>query len=104
MEESRGLSVKEPFFTREDVPPVLETNKYWLLNVLRDDLTWLCPVEREGTYGEKCEYLHEIDLSLVDPMLVFEFIHRIIDILTDYLGDVSESSIRENFVTVYQVI
>lgn len=36
-------------------------------------------------------------------MLVFEFIHRIIDILTDYLGDVSESSIRENFVTVYQV-
>lgn len=42
-------------------------------------------------------------LYIVDPMLVFEFIHRIIDILTDYLGDVSESSIRENFVTVYQV-
>lgn len=36
-------------------------------------------------------------------MLVFEFIHRIMDILTDYLGEVSESSIRENFVTVYQV-
>lgn len=36
-------------------------------------------------------------------MLVFEFVHRIIDVLTDYLGDVSESSIRENFVTVYQV-
>lgn len=48
MEESGGLSIKEHFFTREDVPPVLETNKYWLLNVLRDDLTWLCPVEREG--------------------------------------------------------
>jgi AP-3 complex subunit mu len=48
MEESGGLAVKEPFFTRDDVPPVLETNKYWLLNVLRDDLTWLCPVEREG--------------------------------------------------------
>lgn len=43
-----GLSLKEPFFTRDDVPPVLESNKYWLLNVLRDDLTWLCPVEREG--------------------------------------------------------
>lgn len=36
-------------------------------------------------------------------MLVFEFSHRIIDILNDYLGEVSESSIRENFVTVYQV-
>jgi AP-3 complex subunit mu len=43
-----GLSIKEPFFTRDDVPPVLETNRYWLLNVLRDDLTYLCPVEREG--------------------------------------------------------
>lgn len=41
--------------------------------------------------------------KIVDPMLVFEFIHRIMDILTDYLGEVSESSIRENFVTVYQV-
>ncbi|KAI9480759.1 MAG: Mu homology domain-containing protein [Benjaminiella poitrasii] len=80
-------TLKDSYFTRDDVPPVLETNKYWLLNVLRDDLTWLCPVERE-----------------VDPMLVFEFIHRIMDILTDYLGEVSESSIRENFVTVYQLL
>lgn len=50
MQESgaNGGSNKEAFFTREDVPPVLETNKYWLLNVLREDLTWLFPVEREG--------------------------------------------------------
>jgi AP-3 complex subunit mu len=40
----------------------------------------------------------------VDPLLVFEMIHRIIDILVDYLGDVSEASIRDNFVTVYQVL
>ncbi|KAG0169220.1 AP-3 complex subunit mu-2 [Apophysomyces sp. BC1015] len=82
-----GLQSKGSYFSREDVPPILETNKYWLLNVLRNDLVWLCPVERE-----------------VDPMLVFEFLHRIIDILTDYLGDVSELSIRENFVTVYQLL
>ncbi|KAI8379454.1 AP-3 complex subunit MU-1 [Radiomyces spectabilis] len=87
LDDKTGLGLKESYFTRDDVPPVLETNKYWLLNVLRHDLTWLCPVERE-----------------VDPMLVFEFIHRIIDILTDYLGEVSESSIRENFVTVYQLL
>ncbi|KAG0750595.1 hypothetical protein G6F57_000571 [Rhizopus arrhizus] len=82
-----NIPLKESYFVRDDVPPVLETNKYWLLNVLRDELTWLCPVERE-----------------VDPMLIFEFIHRIIDILTDYLGDVSETSIRDNFVTVYQLL
>lgn len=39
---------KEPFYSREDVPPILETPKYWLLNVLRNDLIWLCPVDREG--------------------------------------------------------
>ncbi|ORX59464.1 clathrin adaptor, mu subunit [Hesseltinella vesiculosa] len=87
LERSDISSNQEAFFTKEDVPPVLESNKYWLLNVLRDDLTWLCPVEKE-----------------VDPMLVFEFIHRIIDVVTDYLGDVSEASIRENFVTVYQLL
>jgi AP-3 complex subunit mu len=42
-------------------------------------------------------------IFLVDPLLVFEMIHRIIDILVDYLGDVSEVSIRDNFVIVYQV-
>ncbi|KAI8076765.1 Mu homology domain-containing protein [Halteromyces radiatus] len=82
-----GTSGKESFFTKQDIPPVLESNKFWLLNVFRDDLTWLCPVDKE-----------------VDPMLVFEFLHRIIDVLTDYLGDISEASIRENFVTVYQLL
>lgn len=43
-----NIPLKESYFVRDDVPPVLETNKYWLLNVLRDELTWLCPVEREG--------------------------------------------------------
>jgi AP-3 complex subunit mu len=46
---------------------------------------------------------HMLLLPLVDPLLVFEMIHRIIDILVDYLGDVSEVSIRDNFVIVYQV-
>lgn len=40
--------LKEAYYTREDVPPVLETPKYWLLHVLRNDLIWLCPVDREG--------------------------------------------------------
>ncbi|KAH8556450.1 Mu homology domain-containing protein [Umbelopsis sp. PMI_123] len=78
---------KDISFTKEDVPPILETSKYLLLHVLRDGLVWLCPVDKE-----------------VDPLLVFEMIHRIIDILVDYLGDVSEVSIRDNFVIVYQLL
>lgn len=100
---------KEPFYSREDVPPILETPKYWLLNVLRDDLIWLCPVDREGKGCVRLVWDHihlgtEMCEIVVDPMLVFEFIHRIIDILTDYLAEVSEPSIRENFVTVYQLL
>lgn len=54
---TNGASNKEAFFSREDVPPILETNKYWLLNVLREDLTWLFPVEREGLLKERIVYL-----------------------------------------------
>lgn len=43
-----GIAGKESFFTKQDIPPVLESSKYWLLNVFRDDLTWLCPVDKEG--------------------------------------------------------
>jgi AP-3 complex subunit mu len=41
---------------------------------------------------------------LVDPMMVFEFMHRIADIMQEYFGQVSETVIKENFVTVYQLL
>lgn len=41
-------NTKEVSFTKEDVPPILETSKYLLLHVLRDGLVWLCPVDKEG--------------------------------------------------------
>jgi hypothetical protein len=34
---------------------------------------------------------------------VIEFLHRIVDILVEYFGEVSEISIRDNFDVVYQV-
>jgi AP-3 complex subunit mu len=46
--EDVAMTGKDGFFTKQDIPPVLESSKYWLLNVLRDDLTWLCPVDKEG--------------------------------------------------------
>ncbi|KAJ2964241.1 hypothetical protein NQZ79_g773 [Umbelopsis isabellina] len=98
---------KDATFTKEDVPPIIETSKYLLLHVLRDGLVWLCPVDKEGELAFNFivgyMFLYLYMLLPVDPLLVFEMIHRIIDILVDYLGDVSEASIRDNFVTVYQV-
>lgn len=37
-------------------------------------------------------------------MMVFEFMHRIADIMQEYFGQVSETVIKENFVTVYQLL
>ena len=40
---------------------------------------------------------------LVDPLFVFAFLQRFVEILQDYLGDVSASSLKDNFDVVYQV-
>ncbi|KAG0368445.1 AP-3 complex subunit mu-2 [Gamsiella multidivaricata] len=73
--------------TREDVLPIISSPKYQLINVYRDGLTYLSPITKE-----------------VDPMMVFEFLHRIPDIMQEYFGQVSETVIKENFVTVYQLL
>jgi len=40
----------------------------------------------------------------VPPLLVIEFIHRICDVLQDYLGEVREDVVKENFVLLYQLL
>ena len=40
---------------------------------------------------------------IVDPLFVFAFLQRFVEILQDYLGDVSASSLKDNFDVVYQV-
>ncbi|KIJ56590.1 hypothetical protein M422DRAFT_148680 [Sphaerobolus stellatus SS14] len=37
-----------------------------------------------------------------NPLFVFAFLQRFVDILQDYLGDVSSSSLKDNFDVVYQ--
>ncbi|KAL1919318.1 uncharacterized protein VTP21DRAFT_2011 [Calcarisporiella thermophila] len=71
----------------EAFSPVTMTQKHNLLHVYRDGMVWLCPVEKE-----------------VDPLMVFEFLHRIIDILAEYLGEVNEVTVKDNFVVVYQLL
>jgi len=41
--------------------------------------------------------------AAVDPVFVFAFLHTFLDILREYLGDVTAGTIRDNFDTVYQV-
>ena len=39
----------------------------------------------------------------VPPLLVTEFLHRMADIFKEYFHELSETSLKENFVTVYEV-
>merc|ERR1712070_459412 len=71
----------------EDLCPVLSTHKHYMVHVYRFDLFFLCIVQTE-----------------VSPLLVIEFIHRICDVLKDYLGEVREDVVKENFVLVYQLL
>ncbi|KAG9306556.1 hypothetical protein G9A89_004753 [Geosiphon pyriformis] len=71
----------------EELTPVLSMSKYQLVHIQRSNLTFLSPVSSE-----------------VDPLMVLEFQHRIVDILTEYLGEVSENTIKDNFDIVYQLL
>lgn len=37
------------------------------------------------------------------PLLVFDFLNRIIEIFSSYFREVTEDTIKENFTTIYQV-
>ena len=38
------------------------------------------------------------------PLFVIEFLHRIVDVFAEYFGECSEMKIKENYVTVYEVL
>jgi len=71
----------------QDLSPVITTAKHYLIHAYRFDLFFLCVVQTE-----------------VSPLLVIEFIHRICDVLGDYLGEVREDVVKENFVLLYQLL
>jgi AP-3 complex subunit mu len=37
------------------------------------------------------------------PLLIIEFLYRVVDVFTDYFENVTEAVIKENFLVVYQV-
>lgn len=73
--------------SREDVPPILNTSKYYLINIYRNNLFFLATVTHE-----------------VAPLFCIEFLHRVFDTFTEYFTTVDESALKENFSTVYQLL
>jgi AP-3 complex subunit mu len=49
-------------------------------------------------------YFLNVASAEVPPLLVIEFLDRVASIFVEYFEKLNENSIRENFVTVYQVL
>mmetsp|Transcript_80096 Transcript_80096/g.159843 ORF Transcript_80096/g.159843 Transcript_80096/m.159843 type:complete len:434 (+) Transcript_80096:103-1404(+) len=75
------------YSAREEVPPVMFTSKYYLISVHRDDLFLVASVKDD-----------------MAPLLVIEFLHRVVDVFMDYFGAVDEMAIKDNFSTCYQLL
>lgn len=69
------------------MPPVISTSKYYLISALRENNFLLATTTAE-----------------TPPMVALEFLHRVFDIFAEYFGDVEETTIKENFATVYQLL
>jgi len=74
-----------PYFS--EVNPVIATQKYYLLHVLAKDLFFLAVVGQD-----------------VQPLLVFEFLHRVVKIFRDYFGGLNDFAVKDNFITAYQLL
>jgi len=73
--------------SKEEMPPVVATSKYYLISIYRDDV-----------------FLMVTSTGETQPLLAVEFLHRVFDIFEEYFGTVEESTIKENFATVYQLL
>ncbi|VDO91908.1 unnamed protein product [Soboliphyme baturini] len=71
----------------EDVPPILSTPHYYLITIYRFQMYFVAVVAVEAP-----------------PLLVIEFLHRVVDTFVDYFEDCTDSIIKENYVTIYELL
>ena len=71
----------------DDVAPLFATPRHVLVHVKRGELFIIGAVGRE-----------------VAPLLVIELLSRIADLLEMYLKELTEDALRDNFITVYQLL
>ncbi|GAB1598610.1 AP-3 complex subunit mu-1-like isoform X8 [Argonauta hians] len=71
----------------DDVPPVIATPHHYLINIYRNQLYFVAVVTTE-----------------VSPLFVIEFLHRVFDTFEDYFTECTESTIKEHYVIVYELL
>ncbi|CAF3593556.1 unnamed protein product [Adineta steineri] len=89
-----GKSICDYFFEAqskctnpEDVPPVIATPHHYLINIYRNSLYFVAVLTHE-----------------LPPLFVLEFLHRIMDVFEDYFSECTETSLKDNYVIVYELL
>ncbi|KAL2490147.1 AP-3 complex subunit mu [Abeliophyllum distichum] len=67
--------------------PVIASPTHYLFQVVREGITFLACTQVE-----------------MPPLMAIEFLSRVADVLTDYLGSLNEDLIKDNFVIVYELL
>ncbi|PAV55701.1 hypothetical protein WR25_03627 [Diploscapter pachys] len=71
----------------EDVIPVISTPHHYLINVYHNQLYFIAVTTVETA-----------------PLMAIEFLHRVVQTLTQYFDECSDSSIKENLVLVFELL
>ncbi|KAG8081596.1 hypothetical protein GUJ93_ZPchr0285g7158 [Zizania palustris] len=69
-----------------------------VLQVVVSPTHYLFQVYRNGVTFLACTQVE------MPPLMAIEFLSRVADVLIDYLGDLNEDIIKDNFVLVYQIL
>lgn len=70
-----------------NVPPFLSTSKGALIHLQRNGLFFLASV-----------------LTDTQPLFVTQFLESLADVFVDYFGELNEHAIKDNFITVYELL
>ena len=49
-------------------------------------------------------YYVSVCMTEVPPLFVIEFLHRVADTFEDYFNDITETTIKDNYVVVYELL
>ncbi|KAL5981601.1 hypothetical protein ACLOJK_015664 [Asimina triloba] len=69
------------------LPPVIASPTHYLFQIFREGITFLACTQVE-----------------MPPLMGIEFLCRVADVLSDYLGGLNEDLIKDNFVIVYELL
>lgn len=84
--------------------PVIATPHHYLVSIFRNQLYFVAVLTNECK--KMISFLEDPEChceSLVAPLFVIEFLHHIMDVFEDYFNECTESSLKDNYVIVYEV-